>query len=95
MVGYTYILANRKHGTLYIGVTNDLVRRVDEHRRATVSGFTSKYGTRMLVYFEQHETGPLAITREKQLKKWKRDWKIRLIEQENPEWSDLFDGISA
>lgn len=95
MVGYTYILASRKHGTLYISVTNDLVRRIGEHRRADGPGFTSKYGATRLVYFEQHATVPMAIAREKQLKKWNRDWKIRLIEQENPEWSDLFNGIAT
>ena len=95
MVGYTYILASRKHRTLYIGVTNDLVRRVGEHRLGLGEGFTLKYGARQLVYFEQHATVPMAIAREKQLKKWNRDWKIRLIEQKNPDWTDLFDGIAT
>lgn len=95
MAGYTYILTNRKHGTLYIGVTSDLVRRIGEHKTGAIDGFASKYGTTRLVYFEQHETLPLAITREKRLKKWKRDWKILLIERNNPEWTDLFDGISS
>lgn len=95
MAGFVYILANRKHGTLYIGVTNNIVRRIHQHRTNATGGFTSRYETHKLVYFEEHETVPLAIAREKQLKKWKRDWKLRLIEDTNPEWVDLFNGIAS
>lgn len=88
-----YILASRTKGTLYIGMTNDLVRRVYEHRAGLVDGFSKTYGTKRLVYFE--DTGDVlsAITREKQLKRWKRDWKIRLIEAFNPAWRDLYPEI--
>ena len=86
---YVYILASRKNGTLYIGVTNDLRRRAYEHRKGLIQGFTRRYGLKRLVYFE--ETGSIegAIWREKQLKWWRRVWKIALIEKENPDWDDL------
>ena len=84
-----YILASRKHGTLYVGVTSDLSRRIEAHRSDSVAGFTEKYRVHRLVYAEPHETMEAAITREKQIKKWERAWKVRLIEQENPEWADL------
>jgi putative endonuclease len=87
---YVYILANKKNGTLYIGVTNDLVKRVFEHKNDLVEGFTKKYGVHQLVYFEQTSDITSAITREKQIKKWRRQWKIELIEEKNPEWKDLF-----
>ena len=94
MAYYVYLLASKKHGTLYLGVTNDLVRRVYEHRTKAVPGFTTRYGIGKLVWFEIHDTAEAAITREKELKKWRRDWKIRLIEENNPEWADLYPGIS-
>ena len=90
---YVYILASRKHGTLYIGVTNDLVRRVYEHKHGLVEGFTSKYGVKHLVHFEQTENVAAAIQREKNLKHWPRAWKVALIETGNPEWRDLYDDI--
>jgi putative endonuclease len=86
---YVYILASRRHGTLYIGVTNDLARRIEQHRRAKGSKFVRQYGVLRLVYVEIYETPMDAIQREKQLKKWNRDWKIRLIEEDNLEWKDL------
>ena len=86
-------MASRRNGTLYIGVTSNLVQRVWHHKQDLVEGFTSKYRVKMLVYFEPHETAESAITREKQLKKWERAWKIRLIEECNPEWRDLYSTI--
>ena len=91
---YVYLLASAKHGTLYIGVTNDLIRRVYEHKEKAVSSFTSRYGVDKLVWFEIYDSAEAAIMREKEIKKWKRDWKIRLIEETNPEWFDLYDGIA-
>ena len=91
---YTYILASKIGGTLYIGVTNDLIRRVHEHREGLADGFTKKYAVHRLVYFEAHDDIEAAIRREKQLKKWNRAWKIRLIEETNPNWSDLYPGIA-
>ena len=91
---YVYILASRIGGTLYIGVTNDLVRRVFEHRSKLVAGFTKKYGIARLVYFEQYDDIENAIRREKRLKKWNRAWKIRLIEEANPNWDDLYPAIA-
>jgi putative endonuclease len=93
MAYYVYILASRKDGVIYIGVTNDIVRRVYEHRIKAVPGFTSKYNITQLVWFEAYDDPTNAITREKELKKWKRAWKIRLIEAQNPEWSDLYESI--
>jgi putative endonuclease len=90
---FVYILASRRNGTLYIGMTDDLARRVWEHRTGAVPGFTSKYGVKMLVWFELHESRETAFQRERQLKKWKRAWKLQLIEQLNPEWRDLFDDL--
>jgi putative endonuclease len=90
---YTYILASQRNGTLYIGMTGDLVRRVYEHKTADVEGFTKKYGVAQLVYYELHSTAEAAITREKQIKTWKRRWKLELIERDNPEWIDLFEGL--
>jgi putative endonuclease len=86
---YVYILASRRYGTLYIGVTNDLARRLEQHRSGTVSSFTRAYKVFRLVYVEAFDDPTAAITREKQMKKWNRDWKIRLIEEKNPDWSDL------
>jgi putative endonuclease len=85
-----YILASKRNGTLYIGVTNDVARRVWEHKSDVVDGFTKQYGAHDLVYAEFHETMPLAIAREKQMKKWRRAWKVRLIEEQNPNWRDLY-----
>jgi putative endonuclease len=93
MVYYVYILASQKHGTLYIGVTNDLIRRVYEHRTDAVAGFTKRYGVHTLVHFEQTENVESAIQREKRLKKWSRAWKIKLIEDSNPDWTDLYTGL--
>ena len=86
---YVYMLASRRHGTLYIGVTNNLSRRIEQHRSGAVASFTQKYQVRRLVYFEVHDDPGAANMRERQLKKWNRDWKIRLIEEQNPEWQDL------
>ncbi len=91
---YVYLLASRKHGTLYLGVTRDLVRRAFEHRTKAADGFTARYDVKILVWFETYEDPATAISREKELKKWQRDWKIRLIEESNPEWVDLYDGIA-
>ena len=92
---FVYILASRRNGTLYIGMTDDLVRRIWEHRTGTVPGFTSMYDVKMLVWYEQHETRESAFMRERQLKKWNRSWKLELIEQMNPTWLALWDQINA
>ncbi len=92
---WTYILASRMRGTLFVGVTSDLVRRVYEHRNDVIPGFTKRYRVHRLVNFEQHSTPKLAIRREKVLKHWPRASKIRLIEQNNPGWRDLYDVICA
>lgn len=91
---YVYILASGKHGTLYTGVTNDLIRRTYEHRTGTVDGFTKEYGVHHLVYFEEAENAEAAIRREKRLKKWNRYWKVDLIERHNPEWIDLYPALA-
>ena len=88
-----YILASQKNGTLYIGVTSHLVQRIWQHKNNYVEGFTKKYCVHMLVYYELHESMEFAIQREKQMKKWKREWKIRLIEEQNPNWDDLWEFI--
>ena len=88
-----YILSSQKNGTLYIGVTSNLVKRVWEHKNKKVDGFTKKYEIHHLVYFEQHNNPESAIKREKQIKKWNRLWKIRLIEKKNPQWEDLYQDI--
>ena len=87
---YVYILASKKNGTLYTGVTGDLIKRVYQHKNNLIPGFTNKYGVHKLVYYEQHGDVINAITREKQIMKWQRDWKINLIERNNPEWRDLY-----
>jgi putative endonuclease len=87
---YVYILASKRYGTLYIGVSADLVARVYQHKNDLVDGFTKEYGVHILVYYQQFEDIEDAIIEEKRLKKWKRDWKIRLIEKNNPEWRDLY-----
>jgi putative endonuclease len=88
-----YILALSRNGTLYVGVTRDLARRVWEHRSGVVEGFTRDYGIRTLVFAEFHETMENAIAREKRIKKWRRAWKLELIEQHNPQWRDLYDEL--
>ena len=90
---YVYILASKRNGTLYIGVTNDLVRRVYEHKHDLVDGFTKRYGVHRLVYFEDTGDIEAAIQREKQLKWWHRKWKVKLIEKANPDWKDLWADI--
>ena len=90
---YVYILASKRNGTLYIGVTSDLIKRVWEHKNKLIPGFTAKYGISKLVYYEQHNAIMEAIRREKALKKWLRKWKLALIEADNPNWIDLYDSI--
>ncbi len=91
---FIYILASKPHGTLYVGVTNDLVRRVYEHRENFVPGFTKRHKVHRLVYFEGTEGFDGVLLREKQLKRWRRDWKIELIEKDNPHWEDLYASIA-
>lgn len=91
---FIYILASKKNGVLYIGVTNNLIKRIYEHKYEFTKGFTSKYHVNKLVYFEMTSDVNSAIKREKQIKKWNRQWKINLIEKSNPEWKDLYSGIS-
>jgi putative endonuclease len=88
-----YILASKRNGTLYIGVTSDLQKRSWEHKNDLFDGFTKKYGVHQLVYYELHDNMVSAITREKQLKKWNRAWKLELIDQGNPDWKDLWQAI--
>lgn len=88
-----YILASARHGTLYIGVTSDLVVRAHQHRESLIKGFSSRYGVSRLVHYECFDDMISAITREKQLKKWRRDWKLNLIEASNPGWDDLAEGL--
>lgn len=88
-----YLMASRRNGTLYIGVTSNLVQRVWQHKHDVVDGFTSQYGVHRLVWFEQHETMASAIARERALKEWRREWKLVLIEESNPEWRDLYEEI--
>lgn len=90
---YVYILASRRNGTLYVGVTNDLVRRTYEHKSDLVEGFTKRYGVHMLVYHENTSDAVAAIQREKRIKKWNRAWKIKLIERVNPDWKDLYNEL--
>jgi len=93
MAYYVYILASRRDGAIYIGITNDLIRRVYEHRTKAVPGFTAKYNITKLVWFETYDDPVSAISREKELKKWRRAWKVHLIKQQNPNWDDLYDSI--
>jgi putative endonuclease len=88
---FVYIMASRQNGTLYVGVTNNLLRRVYEHREGILDGFSKKYDIKRLVYYEIHQDIKEAIAREKRIKSWKRDWKLRLIEEANPEWKDLYE----
>ena len=88
-----YMLASGRGGTLYIGVTSDLPRRIAQHKAGTIDGFSKKYGVSKLIWYERHDTMESAITREKQMKKWNRAWKVREIMRRNPEWHDLTDEI--
>ena len=90
---FVYILASQQNGTLYVGVTNNLSRRIYEHQHDMADGFTKKYGVKTLVWFEAHEEIEFAIMREKQIKKWNRHWKLKLIEKNNPTWKDLSNGL--
>ena len=92
--GYVYILASQRNGTLYIGVTSDLVKRVWQHKNDEIEGFTKRYGVHRLVYFEAHDDIRDAILREKRLKKWRRSWKLELIEEDNPGWNDLYEQLT-
>ena len=91
---YVYILANKPRGTLYVGITNDLIRRVYQHCDGSVPGFTKRYGLKQLVHFERYETPTLAIQREKNIKHWSRMWKLDLINASNPQWRDLYNDIT-
>jgi len=90
---YVYMLASKLNGTLYIGRTSNLVQRIWQHKNKMLEGFTRKYNVNKLVYYEVHPNAESAITREKQMKKWRRSWKIRLIKEKNPDWKDLYDDI--
>lgn len=90
---YVYILASRKNGTIYIGITSNLIKRIYEHKSDFVEGFTNKYNVHTLVYFETHNQVADALKRENQLKSWKRQWKIELIEKSNPGWADLYENF--
>ena len=91
--GYVYLLASKRNGTLYVGVTSDLVQRVWQHKSDLTEGFTKRYGVHTLVWYEVHESMESAIRREKAIKEWKRAWKLELIEKENPKWRDLYEDI--
>jgi putative endonuclease len=93
--GYVYLLASKRYGTLYLGVTNDIIRRASEHRQSLIPGFSATYGVTRLVWFEPHTDIRDAIAREKDIKKWRRQWKINLIEKDNPDWLDLFLELTA
>jgi putative endonuclease len=90
-----YMLASERNGTLYIGVTSDLIKRVWQHKESLADGFTKKYDVKMLVWYEQHETMESAIAKEKTMKKWLREWKLKTIEQTNPDWRDLWPEITG
>jgi putative endonuclease len=92
---FVYMLASGHYGTLYVGVTNDVFRRVAEHREGAVPGFTRRYGVKQLVWYEEHADIHDAIAREKTLKRWRRDWKIALLEKENPRWNDLYPELAG
>lgn len=92
---YVYLLSSKPHGTLYAGVTSDLARRIWDHKTKSVPGFTAKYGVDRLVWYETHEDREAAFRREKQIKEWKRAWKIELIESHNPQWLDLYPELSG
>ena len=92
-IGYVYIIASQRNGTLYTGVTSNLPLRVAQHKEGTFGGFSQRYSCKMLVWFEQHGDMEQAILREKRIKEWKRQWKLRLIEEMNPRWEDLFERL--
>ena len=92
---YVYIMASKRNGTLYTGMSSNLLQRVWQHKNNMVEGFTDKYIVKSLVYYEVHENAESAITRERQIKKWRRKWKLKLIEEQNPHWVDLYDRISG
>jgi len=92
---WVYILARRRNGTLYIGMTDDLIRRVWQHRQGLIPGFTKRYDVKMLVWYEQHATRDSALRRERQMKKWNRAWKLQVIERFNPAWEDLAERFTA
>ena len=94
-VYYVYMLASGRNGTLYTGVTNDIIRRTWQHKNGLIEGFTKKHSVHILVWFETHDDINAAIAREKQIKKWNRDWKVQLIEKQNPYWNDLFTEIQG
>jgi putative endonuclease len=94
MAFYVYILASRRNGTLYTGMTDNLIQCFWMHRSGVLPGFTKRYGVKVLVWYEQHETREAALTRERQMKKWNRAWKLQIIEQANPGWSDLYERLS-
>ncbi len=91
---YVYILASQRNGTIYTGVTSNLLQRIWQHKEKSVPGFTKEHGVDKLVWYEQHETAESAITREKRIKKWNRDWKLKLIEEKNPYWNDLYSTLT-
>lgn len=91
--GYVYVLASRKDGAIYVGVTSDLIRRVHEHKHSLIKGHTSKYNIKRLVYYEAYDDIETAISREKRIKKYTRQWKINLIEEQNPQWEDLYESL--
>jgi putative endonuclease len=93
--GFVYIMASRRNGTIYIGVTSELPKRVWEHREGLIEGFSKRYGCKLLVWFEHDDTIEAAIIREKQMKEWQRAWKLRRIEEMNPDWNDLFELVCS
>ncbi len=95
MAFFVYMLASRRNGTLYAGMTDNLVQRVWMHRSGVLPGFTKRYGVKTLVWFEQLETREAALTRERQIKKWNRAWKLQVIEKMNPKWADLYEGLDV
>jgi len=94
MAFYVYMLASKRNGTVYLGMTDDLVKRVWQHRTNLIPGFTQRYGVKMLVWYEQHESRESAFLRERQMKKWSRAWKLDVIEKANPSWRDLWDELA-
>jgi putative endonuclease len=94
MAFFVYIVASKRNGTLYIGMTDDLIKRAWQHREGVVAGFTREHGIKNLVWYETHDTRESALVRERQMKKWNRAWKLELIEKSNPDWLDLIDGLS-
>jgi putative endonuclease len=92
---YVYILTKARNSTFYVGMTSDLIKRISEHKNEAAEGFTKKYNIKMLVYYEVHQNAESAIIREKQLKKWNRPWKMRLIETMNPDWKDLYEDVCS